>query len=185
MRWLGKKTEKRAVFEFFSTQLANKPSSSLPIPTLADENDFIERLKSHDECAFETMVRRHGTRMLAPAWKILGNEHDARDALQQALISAFRSIAAFNATATLSTWLHRIVVNAALMQLRSRRRRPELPIEDLLPRFDNAGRWVDVSDHPGWVEIQPMHRGETRLMVRRCIDSVARKLSICLDPEGP
>jgi hypothetical protein len=82
VRWLGKKTEKRAVlitehFEFFSTQLANKPSSSLPIPILADENDFIERLKSHDECAFETMVRRHGTRMLATACKILGNEHDA------------------------------------------------------------------------------------------------------------
>ena len=182
---LAKKLKREQYFEFFSTQLANKPSSSLPIPILADENDFIERLKSHDECAFETMVRRHGTRMLATACKILGNEHDARDALQQAFISAFRSIAAFNATATLSTWLHRIVVNAALMQLRSRRRRPELPIEDLLPRFDNAGRWVDVSDHAGWVEIQPMHRGETRLMVRHCIDSVARKLSISLDPEGP
>ncbi len=70
---LAKKLKREQYIQrFFSTQLANKPSSSLPIPILADENDFIERLKSHDECAFETMVRRHGTRMLATACKIFG-----------------------------------------------------------------------------------------------------------------
>src|SRR5216684_3907248 len=73
---------------------------------------------------------------------------------------------------TLSTWLHRIVVNAALMQLRSRRRRPELPIEELLPRFDDAGRWVDESEQTGWVDEHPIHRRETRQMVRRCIDQL-------------
>jgi RNA polymerase sigma-70 factor, ECF subfamily len=110
--------------------------------------------------------------MFATARKLLGNEHDARDAVQQALTSAFRAIADFNAAATLSTWLHRIVVNAALMQLRSRRRRPELPIEDLLPRFDDAGRWVDESDQTGWGDMHPVHRRETRQMVRRCIDQL-------------
>ena len=118
------------------------------------------------------MVRRHGARMLAVARKLLGSEHDARDALQQAFISAFRSIAGFNADATLSTWLHRIVVNAALMQLRARRRRLELPIEDLPPRFDDAGRWVDESEQTEWFDLHPMHRRETRQMVRRCIDQL-------------
>ena len=158
--------------EFSSAQLLSKPTLSLSIRALHGEDDYIDRLKAHDEGAFETMVRRHGARMLATARKLLGNEHDARDALQQAFISAFRSIAGFNADATLSTWLHRIVVNAALMQLRARRRRPELPIEDLLPRFDDAGRWVDESDQTGWGDMHPVHRRETRQMVRRCIDQL-------------
>jgi RNA polymerase sigma-70 factor (ECF subfamily) len=158
--------------EFSSAQLFNNSASSLSIRALHGEDDFIERLKAHDEGAFETMVRRHGARMFATAQKLLGNEHDARDALQQAFISAFRSIAGFNADATISTWLHRIVVNAALMQLRSRRRRLELPIEDLQPRFDDAGRWVDESEQTGWVDVHPMQRRETRQMVRRCIDQL-------------
>jgi RNA polymerase sigma-70 factor, ECF subfamily len=154
----------------FSAPLRGRPVSSLSIHAHQNEGDFIERLKARDGGAFETLVRRYGSRMLATARRLLGNEHDAHDAVQQAFISAFRSITGFNADATLSTWLHRIVVNAALMQLRSRRRRPELPIEDLLPLFDDAGRWVDESEHPGWVDEHPMHRRETRQMVRRCID---------------
>jgi len=117
-------------------------------------------------------VRSYGARMLATARRLLGNEDDAHDAVQQAFISAFKSIASFNGDATLSTWLHRIVVNAAFMQLRSRRRRPELPIEDLLPRFDDAGRWVEESEYTGWVDEHPIHRRETRQMVRRCIDQL-------------
>jgi len=157
---------------FFSAPLRDQPVSLLSIHAQQNEDDFIERLKARDERAFETLVRRYGARMLATARRFLGNEHDAHDIVQQAFISAFRSIAGFNADATLSTWLHRIVVNAALMQLRSRRRRPELPIEELLPRFDDAGRWVDESEQTGWVDEHPIHRRETRQMVRRCIDQL-------------
>jgi len=156
--------------EFFSPPLRDKPVSLLSIHAQQNEDDFIERLKARDEGAFETLVQSYGARMLATARRLLGNEHDAHDAVQQAFISAFRAIAGFNADATVSTWLYRIVVNAAFMQLRSRRRRPELPIEDLLPHFDDAGRWVDESEHTGWVDEHPMHQRETRQMVRRCID---------------
>jgi RNA polymerase sigma-70 factor (ECF subfamily) len=155
---------------FFSAPLRGQPVSLLSIHARQNEDDFIERLKARDEGAFETLVRSYGPRMLATARRLLGNEQDAHDAVQQAFISAFRAIAGFNADATLSTWLHRIVVNAALMQLRARRRRPELPIEDLLPRFDDAGRWVHESEHIRWVDEHPIHQRETRQMVRRCID---------------
>jgi RNA polymerase sigma-70 factor, ECF subfamily len=154
----------------FSAPSRDEPPSLLSIHARRSEQDFIERLKERDEEAFETLVQRYGARMLATARRLLGNEHDAYDAVQQAFISAFRSIAGFNADAKLSTWLHRIVANAALMQLRSRRRRPELPIQDLLPRFDDNGQWVDESVHAGWVEEHPIHQRETRQMVRRCID---------------
>ncbi len=122
---------------FFSELLQSNPESSVDPPSQQQNSDgLIARLKAHDEEAFETMVRKYGGRMLATARRLLGNEHDANDAVQQAFISVFKSIAGFNGEAKLSTWLHRIVVNAALGQMRYRRCRPELPIDDLLPRFD-------------------------------------------------
>ena len=128
---------------FFSELLQSNPESSVDPPSQQRNGDgLVARLKAHEEEAFETMVRKYGGRMLATARRLLGNEHDANDAVQQAFISVFRSIATFNGEARLSTWLHRIVVNAALAQMRYRRRRPELPIGDLLPRFDEEGRWA-------------------------------------------
>lgn len=137
-----------------------------------DADGLVERLKAHDEEAFETIVRRYGGRMLATARRLLGNEHDARDAVQQAFIAVFKSIASFNGEARLSTWLHRIVVNAALMQMRYRRRRPELPIEDLLPRFDEAGQWADGDGDSSGEDEHPIDARQTREMVRRCIDQL-------------
>jgi len=107
--------------------------------------------------------------MLAAARRILGSEDDARDALQEAFVSAYRGIAGFDAAARLSTWLHRIVVNAALMKPRSRRRRPEESIDDLLPRFDENGDWASGMARPhGPTEGYVISR-QTREMVRRCI----------------
>jgi RNA polymerase sigma-70 factor, ECF subfamily len=156
---------------FFSELLRDKPEPSLgPTGEQRNGDGLVERLKAHDEEAFETMVRQYGGRMLATARRLLSNEHDAKDVVQQAFVSVFKSIAGFNGEARLSTWLHRIVVNAALAQMRYRRRRPELPIDDLLPRFDEEGRWAgDVASQNGVRENVTDGR-ETQEMVRRCID---------------
>jgi RNA polymerase sigma-70 factor, ECF subfamily len=156
---------------FLSELLRDKPESSLHLTGEQRNGDgLVARLKAHDEEAFETMVRQYGGRMLGTARRLLGNEQDANDAVQQAFISVFKSIAGFNGEAKLSTWLHRIVVNAALGQMRYRRRRPELPIDDLLPRFDEEGRWAgDAAQQSGASETLTDGR-ETQEMVRRCID---------------
>src|SRR5260370_18164395 len=95
----------------------------------------VARLKAGDLQTFETIVRRYSGRLLATARRLLGNDPDAQDAVQETFISAFNSIASFRGDARLSTWLHRIAVNAALVQLRHRRRWTEVPIDDLLPRL--------------------------------------------------
>jgi RNA polymerase sigma-70 factor, ECF subfamily len=160
---------------FFSELLRGKPEPSLGSTGEPRNGEgLVARLKAHDEEAFETMVRQYGGRMLATARRLLGNEHDANDAVQQAFISVFKSIADFNGEAKLSTWLHRIVVNAALGQMRYRRRRPELPIDDLLPRFDEEGRWAsevanNTEARENSCEILTDGR-ETQEIVRRCID---------------
>jgi RNA polymerase sigma-70 factor (ECF subfamily) len=109
--------------------------------------------------------------MLAVARRYLRSEDDARDVVQEALLSAFRGIASFDADAKLSTWLHRIVVNCALMRLRTRRRRPEESIDDRLPTFDEQGAFAHGVlgwDTPATESL--VERRQMRQIVRRCID---------------
>jgi RNA polymerase sigma-70 factor (ECF subfamily) len=154
-----------------------------------DSNDasLLERLRAGDEAAFADLVRTHGGRMLAVARRFLHEEEDARDAVQDAFLSAFRSLDGFEGQAKLSTWLHRIVVNAALMKLRSRRRRPEESIEDLLPRFLEDGRMAEPS--APWRESGEgeLDRKRTRELVRASIDELPdgyREVLLLRDVEG-
>ena len=158
---------------FFTELLREKSNSILTgMGTPSSRDGLVVRLKARDNEAFETTVRQYGAQMLATARRLLGNEDDAQDAVQQAFISAFKSIDSFNEDARLSTWLHRIVVNAALMHMRSKRRRPEVPIDDLLPQFDEQGRWTNDSEGSRWMDEHPMDRRQTCEMVRRCIDQL-------------
>lgn len=133
------------------------------------EAPLLTRLRSGDAEAFEELVRTHSGRMLSVARRYLDCEQDARDAVQEALVSAFKAIGDFNGNSQLSTWLHRIVVNCALMKLRSRGRRPEECLDDLLPTFDETGHRVEPG--PAWCEHpeEKMERTERAALVRRCI----------------
>jgi RNA polymerase sigma-70 factor (ECF subfamily) len=152
-----------------------------------DDAQLVAALRAGDERASEQLVRAHGGRMLAVARKFLSNEEDARDAVQEAFLSAFKSIDRFQGQARLSTWLHRIVVNAALARLRSRRGKDERPIDDLLPRFladghqaDPVVEWRDASD-------ALLEREETRALVRDAIEQLPdayRTVLLLRDIEG-
>ena len=142
-----------------------------PPPTSRSDGDdaLVDRLRRGDPEAFESLVRQYGGRMLATARRLVGTEDEARDVVQEAFLAAFRAIDSFAGAARLSTWLHRIVVNGALMKLRSRRRRREESIEGLLPRFDDDGHWAEPS--PQWDNASDAlcERQETREMVRNAI----------------
>jgi len=95
-------------------------------PPVSPSASFLDRLIAHDDDAFAELVRVHGPRLLAVASRYLPCKADAEDAVQEAYVNVVRYIHGFNRTSRLETWLHRIVVNCALMMLRSRRRRPVL-----------------------------------------------------------
>jgi RNA polymerase sigma-70 factor, ECF subfamily len=97
---------------------------------VADES-LLHRLRERDPSGYEELVRLYRPRMHSVALRILKSEHDAADAVQEALVAAFRSIERFDGQSRLSTWLHAIVVNVCRMQLRSRRRRPVCSLEGL------------------------------------------------------
>ena len=133
---------------------------------------LVDRLKAGDEAAYEQMVRTLGGRLLAVARRMLRDEEAARDAVQDAMLSAVRAIGTFDGHSRLSTWLHRIVVNAALMRIRSRQRKPEQSLEPLLPRFAEDGHhaeavisWTDSAE-------RLIERDQTKALVRAAIDEL-------------
>ncbi len=83
-----------------------------------------------DPHAFTQLVERHRDRLWAISLRTLGDPEEAADALQDALISAFRHASSFRGEAAVTTWLHRIVVNACLDRLRRRAARPAVPLGD-------------------------------------------------------
>jgi len=83
-----------------------------------------------DPNAFTELVRRHRDRMWAVALRTLRDPDDAADALQDAFVSAFRAASSFRAESQVTTWMHRIVVNACLDRIRRRQVRPTIPLPD-------------------------------------------------------
>ena len=133
-----------------------------------DEATLLAGLRGGDEAAFAKLVGRYSARLLAVTRRLLNQEQDAQDALQDAFLSAFRGLAKFDGDSSLATWLHRIALNAALMKLRTRRRKPEQPIDELLPTYLGDGHRRDPG--PAWKALaSDAERAETRELVRRCI----------------
>lgn len=121
----------------------------------ADERSDAQLLAAHvagDPLAFEILVGRHRDRLWAVAMRTTSDPEEASDALQDALISAYRRADSFRGESAVTTWLHRIVVNASLDRLRRRSVRAADPIPD------------DVDDLPTKVLADPTDRHDTRLV---------------------
>ena len=115
-----------------STALMDRPVFT----TVDSEPTDVELIRAHaagDRYAFETLVRRHRDRLWAVALRTMRDPDEAADALQDALISAFRAAAGFRAESAVTTWLHRIVINACLDRIRRRKTRPTSPLPDQGP----------------------------------------------------
>ncbi len=120
----------------------------IPDDPVAAEAEILAGIRRGDDAAFNLLVRWHCGRMYAVAKRILRDDAEAQDATQEAFTMAYKAIARFDGRSKLSTWLHRITVNAALMRLRKTKRLREVSIEDTQPKFDDTGHRRDVG--PAW-----------------------------------
>lgn len=142
---------------------------------MADPRDDRALLAAHvagEPDAFDELVRRHVDRLWRFAVRTLEHHEDAADAVQDALISAFRSAAAYRGESEVSTWLHRIVLNACRDRLRRRRLRAA---ESLAP-------WHDRPAARGGVDEQL-----TRMAVDEALDTLptSQRLAVVLvDMQG-
>ncbi|MFI1583123.1 RNA polymerase sigma factor SigM [Embleya sp. NPDC020630] len=138
--------------------------------------DLLTRHTHGDPDAFGELVRRHRDRLWAVALRTLGDREEAADALQDALVSAYRAAGRFEGRAAVTTWLHRIVVNACLDRARRRAARPAVPLpEDLDQRL------------PAPAQEDPAVRGETRealLAALATLPAEQRAALVLVDMEG-
>jgi RNA polymerase sigma-70 factor (ECF subfamily) len=114
--------------------MSPSPSSgdgSLPTTAVVDDDTLVGRAQARDLGAFEELVARHEERLYRMAMRLLRNENDAREVLQEGLLSAWQNLGGFAGRAQFGSWIYRVVANAALMLLRSRRRHPSISVEDL------------------------------------------------------
>jgi RNA polymerase sigma-70 factor (ECF subfamily) len=156
-----------------STRTENTPV----LPSRDHDMLLVRRLQHGDEAAFEDLVRNHGGRLLSVARRFLGGSEDAQDAVQEAFIRAFTGIHTFQERAQLHTWLHRILVNTALMKLRARRRKPEESIDELLPAFTSDGHQVVESRQ--WSD-SLLEQKETAGIVRDAISRLPEPYRVVL-----
>jgi RNA polymerase sigma-70 factor, ECF subfamily len=107
-----------------------------------DERDDRVLLAAHvagDPEAFGILFRRHRDRLWAVALRTTGDREEAADALQDALVAAFRRAGSYRGDAAVTTWLHRVVVNACLDRMRRRKVRAADPLPDDLEEYAGRG----------------------------------------------
>jgi RNA polymerase sigma-70 factor, ECF subfamily len=107
------------------------------------DEELLRRHVAGDPDAFATLVGRHRDRLWAVALRTMRNPEDAADALQDAYLAAFRRAGSFRGDARVTTWLHRVVVNACLDRLRVMRSRAADPLPEDLDRVARFGNEPD------------------------------------------
>jgi RNA polymerase sigma-70 factor, ECF subfamily len=149
--------------------------------TAGDDRSDADLLQLHvdgDPDAFSELVLRHQDRLWAVALRTTGNPEDASDALQEALVSAFRRAGTFRGDAQVTTWLHRIVVNACLDRIRRRKAKATEPLpDDQDHRTELADR---VHDDPAEISEQ---RADVLAALRQ-LNEDQRAALVLVDMEG-
>src|SRR5450759_1962552 len=114
------------------------------------EEQLIERGLNGDARALDALFARNTRALYQTAFRVLGNPEDAEEALQEGLLSAYRNLHRFEGRSQFSTWLTRIVINAALMRRRSKRARPAVSLEDFVSEGELplAERFADDGPNP-------------------------------------
>lgn len=147
--------------------------------------DLVARLQAGDQAAYAQLVEEHAGKIYRLALRLMGNEADAEDVLQETFLSAFKSIDRFEARSSLSTWLYRIASNAALMRLR--RKEPEqVSVDEPLERDDGELVPRQLFDFCCLPE-EDLLRDEARAELNRAIDELPpslRSVFVLRDIEG-
>ena len=131
--------------------------------TAPEDDELLSRYREGDSSAFDDIVDRHERRVFAIALRICRHQEDARDVTQEVFVTALRALTSFRGDAQLSTWLHRVAVNASLDLVRKRRRREG-------PGLDEVGEQTDPAPGPeasaiDSVRAREVHRALGRIAI--------------------
>jgi RNA polymerase sigma-70 factor (ECF subfamily) len=110
---------------------------------------LIEKVRTGDYQAFEALVNRYEGKVYRLSMRMLRNQEDAEDALQETFLQVYRGLKSFEGRSTFSTWLFRLATNVCLMKIRHRETEPAklLPLEEYIPQHEEAGH-PQIQDWP-------------------------------------
>lgn len=112
------------------------------------DRELVELAVGGDYNAFEQIVRRYQDKAYRLAWSMVKDDDLAADVVQDAFLNVYRKLDTFQGNSKFSSWIYRVIVNAALMKLRKKKRRSEVALEALGPTFlDDTHHNVDI---PQW-----------------------------------
>jgi RNA polymerase sigma-70 factor, ECF subfamily len=155
--------------------------SSVPWPRnhinpLTDDA-LVSRIRAGDAGAFEELVGRHEGNLLRLAQRFVHNQHDAQDVLQDVFVATWRKLATFEDRAQIGSWLYRVTVNASLMHLRVRKRKPACVNISPSTLSGSAESFEPISN-PAF-KLRPDEQLESREL-QRVIENAVDKLPILL-----
>ncbi len=116
-----------------------------PPPTGPSDDDLVDAARSGDRQALDGLLRRHHDRIWGICRRLAGNDADAADATQEALLAVATRLDRFDGHSAFTTWLYRVATNACLDELRRRGRRP-VPVEEVLPTGTEGGADTGLAD---------------------------------------
>jgi RNA polymerase sigma factor (sigma-70 family) len=149
-------------------RMNNLAHAELPLGVDTDDAELARRIAAGDRAAFELLMRRHNRRLYRLARATLRDEAEAEDALQEAYLSAYRSIGRWRGEAALSTWLSRLVVNECLDRLRRQGRRHN--IVPIVSASDAEPDLMSATTHD--VPERALVRAEMRALLERKLDEL-------------
>jgi len=156
------------------------------LQTKSPQAVLIEKAQAGDHDALETLFSNQSPALYQTALRLVGTPEEAEDVLQEGMLSAYRNLRRFEGRSQFSTWLTRIVINAALMRLRSRRSRPAVSLDERLAEDDEmtfADQFPDSAPSPE----QIVARRELEDLLRRNLETlspVLRSAFILREMEG-
>jgi RNA polymerase sigma-70 factor, ECF subfamily len=155
-----------------------------------ERNDaqLIAAARGGDYDAFESLVRRYRDRIYRLARSMTGNDSEAEEVVQDAFLSLFRGLEQFRGDSSPSSWIYRVAANAALMRLRTRRRKPLLSIEDQPPPVAQNMK-QSVWPKSNWARLpdDTLLQGEMRQHLEAAVAKLPEKYRLVLllrDVEG-
>ncbi len=142
--------------------------------------ELVDATLEGDKSSFEALVRRHANGIFGLARGMLRNETEAQDVVQDTFLAAFRKLHTFRRESSFKSWLYRIASNTCLMRLRSKRRRPEVPLAVRSSGFDEDGHherpvvdWSPISD-------ERLETRELGVHIRAAVDELPEKYRVVL-----
>ena len=178
-----------------TAQHANRSQISTPLPAVKGSEpvgsqsaslQLIARAQAGDQDALEALFSNLSPALYQTALRLVGTPEEAEDVLQEGMLSAYRNLRRFEGRSQFSTWLTRIVINAALMRLRSRRARPAVSLDERLAE-DEDMTFADQFPYTAPSPEQVVARRELEALLRRnlaTLSPVLRSAFILREMEG-